>query len=206
MPDWSRRHALQAAASVGTLALAGCNGGTDRSRSLPPDRDRVTEYETAFARNEDGEPVFVTGETGTAEEGGPDEERRQRVGAVEHVTDDADLDDLRFRDVPGAADLESFLRATDLESRSVYLLQRPIGECYAVRLVGVFREDDGVEADFCRMLRPADVSCAADAEDVYAVAIRLPFPGDDFSGLGTGMSGDCEGRSSVPLTEGGDGA
>lgn len=214
MADWSRRHALQAVATAGALALAGCSSETSRSRSLPPDREPVTDYEATLVRNTDGEPVFVDPEDESGDESSDDEEGTgeetgdvpRAYSTVMHLTGDEELDRLQFRDVQGASELTSFLRATDLESESVYLLQRAIGECYEPRLVGVAREDNGVDADFCRELRPADVDCDADAHDVIAIAIRLPFPGEEFSGLGTGWGSSCDHEHAVRITEGGDAA
>jgi hypothetical protein len=202
MPDWSRRHALQAVATTATLGLAGCSSETSRSRSVPPDRgDRVTDYEARFVRNTDGEPVVTVGEPGDEDEN--EDEPRIRLSEMHHLTDEAELDDIQFRDVTGAADLESFVAATDYESASVYLLQRQVGECYEPRLVGVFREDDGVDAEFCRELRPADVECDAEAHDVFTVAIRLAFPGDDFNSVGSGSSSSCDHERAVPIPEAG---
>lgn len=202
MPDWSRRRVLQSVAVVGTLTLAGCSDATTGSNDVPPvPRDRIADVEAIKARNDDGDPLFVAGDTET---GQADADRRARVSELHHLTDEAALERLRFRDGSGGADLEAFVRGTDLESKSVYLLQRPIGECYVPRLVGVFREGDGVDADFCRDLRPADVECDVDARDVVAVAIRLPFAGDEFSGVGSGWSRGCEHRPTDPLTDGGD--
>lgn len=207
MPHWSRRQTLQTVGVAGALALAGCSGTTTGSDDVPPaPREQIHDFEVASARNADGDPLFLAGEQPTDTGERTDGDLAARVSELRHLTDEVDLDELRFRDEPGAADLEAFVTATDLESRSVYLFQRPIGECYVPRLVGVFREGDGVDVELCQDLRPADAECDADAEDVIAVAIRLPFAGDEFSGVGGGWSSRCEHYQSDPLTEGGDAA
>lgn len=198
MPDPSRRDALRSIAAAGTLALAGCSGEASHSDEIPRDSgETVPDPEVLFVRDADGGVLFSSGDpsgrTTTPEPGG-----------VEHVTDADERDALAFRDTPPATELEAFVGATDLESESVYLLEQPVGECYELALTGVTREPDSVSADFCRELRPADVECAADAEDTVGVAIRLPFAGDDFNGLGTGMSSECR-RRPVLAREGGDG-
>jgi hypothetical protein len=197
MPDWSRRRALQAATAAGALALAGCSGEGSSSNEIPRTRgDPVppSEFEVLFVRDTDGEPLFAVGEDGTGSDG----------RGIEYLTDEADREELTFRSTGPAAELRAFVDGADLGSRSVYLLQRPIGECYEARLVGVYRETDGVDADFCQALRPADLECSAEGRETVGVAIRLPFPGDSFSGYGAGWSGDCD-RGTAVAREGGDG-
>ncbi|MFC6939514.1 hypothetical protein ACFQE8_05975 [Salinirubellus sp. GCM10025818] len=202
MPDWSRRRALQAATAAAALALAGCSGEESSSNEIPRARgDPVSpsEFEVTFVRDTDGEPLFAVGEDGVDEDG-VDEGGR----GIEYLTDEADREELTFRSTEPAAELRAFVDEADLESRSVYLLQRPIGECYEARLVGVYRETDGVDADFCQALRSANVECSAEDRDTVGVAIRLPFSGDSFSGYGAGWSGDCD-RGTAVAREGGDG-
>lgn len=205
MPDWSRRTLLQTVASGGALALSGCSGQTRGfTKDTPVYRRRISGLETTYVRNEDGEPLFVEATGGTTDDIGDQPGDDRRSHQVHYLTDEREIEDFRFRDVDGAADLRSAVGATDFETKSVFLLQRPIGACYEPRLVGVYREGDGVDADFCQDLRPADVACDADAMDVFAVAIRLPLAGDDFNSLGTGFSGRCDHEVSSPLTEGGE--
>lgn len=205
MPEWSRRRALHAVATASAVTLAGCGATTSGSSSIAHDGDApVTEFEARLLRNTDGEPLVVSGERATGDRSGDDAAAARNAGVMEHLTDEEDLGDLEFRDVAGGAELESFVTATDLDARSVYLLQRPIGECYAPRLVGVYRERDGVDAQFCRELRPAGVACDADAHDVFAVAIRLPFAGDDFNSVGSGSSSDCDHRPTVTFVDRGE--
>ena len=204
MPDWSRRRALQAVATVGALTLAGCSGESSVSREVPRDRgDPVPpdEFEVTFVRDTDGEPLFTVGRDDRDGDGRTPEVEQ----GTEYLTDDDEREDLTFRSTEPAADLRAFVEGVDLDSRSVYLLQRLVGECYEVRLVGVYRETDGVDADFCGALRPADVECSADERDTVGVAISLPFEGDSFGGYGTGWSSGCGHRSTV-AREGGDGA
>lgn len=156
--------------------------------------------EAVNVRDDDGDLLVVARDDPPEQDEG--EPPTHVIRIYRHLTDEADLEGLRFRD--GAADLEAFVAATDLDSRSVLLLQAPVEECYVVRLVGVFREGNGVDAEFCRELRPADVECDAGARDVFAVAIRLPFAGEEFGGLGMGVGGDCEHHPTDPLTGGGE--
>lgn len=197
MPDWSRRHALHAAAGVLLTAFAGCNDIDSASQSVPrDDRDRVADVTVLKIRNRTGTPMVLRRRDLTTEDEPTDEPPGRRGNIMDHVTE-MDSDDeraLAFQtDVPGASDLEAFFEATDFESESVYIAQSSIPECYERHLTGVHREGDGVDAQFCRTLRPADVDCSADEHDMVAFAIRLPFHGDDFSSVGGGHSSRCDG-------------
>ena len=207
MPDWSRRRALQAVATAGALALAGCSGESGSSSEVPHERgDPVppVDYEVRFVRDRDGRSLFRVGDDeGDRGDSGEDDEPAEIRSHTEYLTDERDREELTFRSTEPASDLRAFVEGVDLDSRSVFLLQRPIGECYEARLVGVYRETDGVDVDFCRALRPADVECSADDRDVLGVGVRLPFSGESFSGYGTGWSGGCEHRP-VVAREGGE--
>ena len=184
MPDWSRRRALRTVAAAGSLALAGCSGEASHSTDPPPDRgEPVSDYQVRFVRETDGDRLFET------DDGSGDVPHE-----MEYLTGEDERDDLAFRSTTAATELRSFVDATDFEAESVFLLQRSIGECYQANLVTVYRESDGVDAGFCQELRPADVDCSAEAEDTVGVAIRLPFTGDGFNSVGSGWSGDCDGR------------
>lgn len=204
MPDWSRRRALHALGATAAAALAGCNAQTSDSGAFdePPGRQRgepVTDYELRKVRAFDLEPLFWRGERGT--------ENEPRPAGHLFVGSEGDLEDLMFADADPAAALASFVRGTDFESESVLVHERPVRECYDIRLRGVWREEDGVQTSFCSTLRPADVACSRDAQQTVALAIRLPFPGDGLSSQGSQWSSDCD-RQPAPVTadEGGDDA
>lgn len=185
MPDWSRRRALHALTSAATLALAGCGGQTSSESSYPSRGMRVTDYELRRVRDPQNRAVVQQRET-------EDEPTSEGNRLYDHVTSEDGLESYGFAsDVDGAEALASFCRATDFDSDSLFLHQLSVGACYAVELVDVRRESDGIMADFCRSLRPADVACRADGEATVALAIRLPFSGEDFSSVGVGFGSDC---------------
>jgi hypothetical protein len=200
MPDWSRRRVLQAAAATGAFALAGCSGESSSSSEVTPDRgDPVppSEFDVVFVRDPGGEPLFdVEGgsDGGATPEDGGIEGRPTRV---EYLRDPESRDRVTFRSTPAAEELRAFVDGSDLESGSVYLLERPVSACYEARLVGVYREDDGVNADLCQSFRPADIACSADGIDTVGVGVRLSFPGDGLSGHGWSWQGDCGNRRTV---------
>lgn len=193
MPDWSRRRALRVAASTAVAALAGCDARTNGSTPTRTveSKDVVTDYETRRARSPAGDPIVRPADPEETEEGG---EGSRRVEVMNHLTDSSDLDAWTFARTDGASALRAFVEATDFESRSVLLFQGTVPACYDVRLVSVTREPDSVHADFCRARKPADVACDRNEEDVTAIAVRLPFTGDSFSGLGYGMGSSCDRR------------
>jgi hypothetical protein len=206
MPDWSRRRALHAAVSTAVVALTGCSGEASVSNSGTPraGSERVTEYETEQVRNADGAALVRRADaTETETENRATTEAWNR-GVSAHLTDADELSEYTFDDAPEATALARFARATDFETRSVYLLVRSIPACYDLRLVDVRRQSDSVTADFCRDLKPADVACERDDRDAVGVAIRLPFSGEG-SGYGVSMSSSC-GAPGRAVGEGGGGS
>jgi hypothetical protein len=193
MSDWSRRDALQAVTSMGVLAIAGCSGSTEHTDAPPRQRgEPVSDVEVTFARDRKGRSLFEL------------DDDEDRIGGLHFMTGEEDRDRVSFRSSDPAGKLRAFVNQTDLESESVYLLERSVGACYEVRLTGVYRESDGVEAEFCRALRPADVACSSDDEDAVGVAIRLPFDGEDFNSYGSRWGSDCDGPGTAIAHEGGD--
>lgn len=189
MPEVSRRDALRTVAAAGSLLVAGCSGEASRSREAPSHGDPVSDVEARFARDVDGEPLYW------AADGTPPDDRHggRLAGPPEYLTEAEDRDDLAFSDTQAGDALGTFVEGTDFAAESLYLVQHRLGECYTLGLVEVVRDaDGGVSADFCRKLRPADAPCSAEAHDVVGVAVRLPFPGDEPGGLGTGMSSRCD--------------
>ena len=192
MPELSRRRALRAAATAGAVALAGCSGGPGSSTPVPRDRGEPVppaDMEVLFVRDTDGEPLFAVGDDDGATPAGDDIEGRPTRG--EYLRDVGSRDRVTFRSTPAAGELRAFVDGTDFESGSVYLLERPVSACYEVRLVGVYRGDDGFEAALCQSFRPADIVCSAGGVDTVGVGVRLPFPGDGLEGHRWSWRGGC---------------
>ncbi|MFA1611563.1 hypothetical protein [Halobellus rubicundus] len=186
MSDWSRRRFLAAASLPVVGSVAGCSESLDRTGAEPHFAEQkrpVTDYEREQVRNNEGASLIE------------DESAARRSYTYEHLTERANVPS--FADVPEARQLEQFVDSTDFETESILLLVRPIPECYDLRLVSVSEEDDGVDSQYCRDMRPADVACERDAEDTVGVAIRLPFAGDSFNTLGMGFSSSCDNRPTV---------
>lgn len=180
MPDWSRRQTLSALTGGLAVALAGCQG--EASVESPSSvEQRVENYEVERARNEDGVALFARG----------DDLDSTRPGGYYHLVSQGDVDGLAFADVPEARTLREFSAATDFESESVYLYAHEVAACYEIRLTRVAVDGNGPSAHFCRDLRPVDADCEADAHSTVGYAIRLPFSGDEYSGVGSGMSSSC---------------
>lgn len=200
MPDWSRRQTLSALAGVAAAAIAGCQGDASSEPVRSRER-RIENYDVEEVRNADGAVLFHRGE----------EPAGERPGGRHHLTDESELAELTFTDVPEAESLRSFAADTDFESESVALYSRRVPECYDHRLQFVEVDANGPSAHFCRSLRPVDAACRTDAHDTVGFAIRLPFPGDRYSGMGGGMSSTCSRprrpeafEVNVTLSDGGD--
>ena len=156
----------------------------------------MSNVEVRFARDRKNRHLYDV-DRGNERESGPE------AGELLHLTSDDDRDDVTFQSTEPATELRSFVDATDLDSESVFLLETSIGACYEARLLGVYRETDGVDTEFCRALKPADVDCSVDDRDRVGVAIRLPFPGDGFTSIGSSWGSDCEHRGGAAAREGG---
>ena len=207
MSDWSRRRALQAVAGAGALALAGCSGEASSSNEIPRDRGEPvppSDLEVRFVRDTDGGSLFEVESEVDDGEATEDGGVRGRPTRSEYLRGAESRDRVTFRSTAAAEELRAFVDGADLESGSVYLLERPVSACYEARLAGVYREDDGVDADLCQSLRPADLACSADGMDTVGVGIGLPFPGDGLSGHGWSWSGGCD-RYATVASEGGEG-
>lgn len=195
MSDWSRRRALHALATGTTVALAGCSGESGFSAEPEPgwsERSQVTEFTARTVRDHEGDPLFWQGER-------PEDPNRARRGRI-YVTSTADLSELTF--APGseaAAKLNAFVASTDFEANSVSLHSRIVPECNTVRVLSVGREPEGYYTSFCSEPRPADAECESGAEDTVAIAIRLPFPGENISSSGSRWSRRCRDRP-YPVT------
>jgi len=132
-------------------------------------------------RDEDGAALFTR----------RDEFSDGHAGGYDHLKSTEDLAELTFADVPAARTLRKFSADTDFEERSIYLFAQSVPACYTVELRHVEVDANGPSAQFCRSLRPVDAECNADAEHTAGYAIRLPFTGENHSGMGSGMSSSC---------------
>lgn len=195
MPDWSRRRALYALATGTTVTLAGCSGESGFSAEPDPGwnpRSQVTDFTMRKVRDAGDEPLFWRDER-------PEDHNRARRGRI-YVTSTDDLSELTFApESEAAAEVNGFVTSTDFEAGSVSLHSRTIPECDTVRLLSVGREPEGYYTSFCSEPRPAAVECDAEAEDTVAIAIRLPFPGDNVSSSGSSWSRRCRERP-YPVT------
>lgn len=196
MVQLSRRHALLAM-SAGIASLAGCTGGEDRL-TIDAGRDErmVEDYELRAVRNENGAVLFAHGdELPTLS----DDDRARTVRSARAViVSEASLADVTFGDETEAAELRSFVEATDFDASSVYLFSTALEACYEIRIRSVAVDWDDREsgdihphADFCRTHRRADVACPLEAVHTYGAAIRLPVAASSSSGSGHGMSRSC---------------
>jgi hypothetical protein len=148
-------------------------------------------------RDEDGTILFYPGEE--LPTGDDDEQGRIARSGRSILVSQEDVAKVTFGDVPEAEELQSFVKTTDFDSSSLYLLSMPVEACYEIRLQSVAVERDELETgdlhprvDFCRTYRPADVDCEIDETHTVGFAIRLPFAAEQSTGSGRGMANGCD--------------
>lgn len=201
MRPYTRRHALHGAVALLT-GLAGCSGSGSSSRSntaTPTERgypdDAVTAPEHYSLRSPDETPpVLHPADQPTADDETDETGERPDYRHHRFITTPETVEALAFGDVDGVDGAKQFLTATDFEQETVYLEQRAIPACYTLDLCYVRWGPDDIETQSARQLRPADVACEADAQEVLATFIRIPaaIDPDDVSGYGSGTSsGEC---------------
>lgn len=204
MPELTRRRALLAAAS-GAVSLVGCVGSADRP-TIDHAQNRSFDPRAEHVRVEELTLLFQEGERT------PQPSRPRSYSATEFVATSDQLGSLTFADRPEASVLRQYAAETNFAEESVWLFSRPIDGCHEYRLQWVgYGAGEGVEAEFCRPRRPADVACETDTWHTVGYAIRLPIAGEGISSSSVGTSSDCNlshGRyfnaSVTPVNEGDD--
>jgi hypothetical protein len=166
-----RRLLRSAAALVGVGSVAGCSGtGSSSSESVsngpnadPPD-DAVTDPPAVVLRAPQGVRVL---RDETSETDDPQEWRHNLVADADTAAS------VSIADVNGADEARGFLDQTDFETETVYVERHVVGECYEQRLCWIRWTEERVETSYARVLRPADVSCSADARVGVTHLIQL---------------------------------
>ena len=188
-PATPSRRALLIGIAAG---LAGCSGTESSTNEYPPDGSLVTDYTVEIARSSTDAPPITqapTDDDGDADDASTPDPVSNRV--LESESDAAELvfDD----DAMNAAAARRLVAETNYASESVFVYQRPVGECYRLKVNYVTRADDGdPNVQLCRVIRDAGIDCERDAYDHEAVAVRLPFPADEYNGFSVGGGGSCD--------------
>ncbi|MFB6268176.1 MAG: hypothetical protein ABEI31_10990 [Halodesulfurarchaeum sp.] len=205
MPPIRRRRLLASMGALASGGLAGCSGlgGSQPLVLPPPPPELVSDYTVGKVRA--AEPVALMFETGSSDEREP--------LSIEFVSTRSGLDAVAFnRDVRAGAELARYAKETDLEARSLLLLQEDVSACYRSRLVSVALGSGEIQLTFCRELRPADADCEVGSRTTLGYAIRLPPVAESISSFGLSHGRDCpqwaaEGRHVTVLVDatGGDG-
>lgn len=192
-PSPSRRTFLTGVSTCLATGLAGCSA-SETNESPPTDGTLVTDYTVVKARAPEAWSPIVTRSETSDSAGDTDEasstpepvsihsvERESDASAIE-VSDDA----------TNAAAVRRLVAETTYTSESVLIYQTRIRECYRLEVNYVGRDaDDTPDVDFCQVIRDADTACERGALDQVAAFVRLPFPGDEYSGFSAGGGGSC---------------
>ncbi|WP_049980192.1 hypothetical protein [Halolamina rubra] len=196
-PSTPSRRALLAGVGAGiATGLAGCSGSETSTSEYPPDEDSlVTDYTAAIARSSTDRPP-ITHRPTEADGDGDNDDASSTPNPVSNsvLESEDDASELVFAEHATNVDAARRLVAeTAYDSESVFVYQRPIGECYELEVNYVTRDADGdPSVQLCRVIRDAEVDCERNARDHVAVAVRLPFPADEYSGFSIGSGGSCD--------------
>ncbi|WP_222919064.1 hypothetical protein [Natrinema sp. SYSU A 869] len=202
----SRRRLLSASGGCLSVATAGCAGteSSDSATGTADDGVRVEsshEYEKKAVRVERDSPfVYPNDEAADHAEDG----LGARLHASFFVTNTDDAAALRI-DAPDAdaADVRSFVEATDFAAESVLVDQRSIDDCYRRRLLGVRAADDSVRTSYCRELKAPTSACEAQKTVLEATLVRIHRPYEDHpSSRSSSESRSCSGRLPADATDG----
>lgn len=193
MVSLTRRRALRCGAAGLLPALAGCSGLLSAERTVEsngPDGAENVERdpEHVYLRNPDDElPAWIPPEEETAagEEGARDRRHIPNGGVV---ADRETAGRIRYADVEGAEQAESFVAGTDFESETLLLEAAGIGECYELKLCFLTWSQDHYHTYYTRQYRPAEFACGADDEDEGVQFIRIPDTLDPERVTGSGSS------------------
>ncbi|KPN29368.1 hypothetical protein SY89_00081 [Halolamina pelagica] len=187
------RRALLAGVGAGiATGLAGCSG-TETNQSSPEDGTLVTDYAAAIARLSTDRPPITHGPT-DGDEDGDDAASTPNPVSNRVLESEDDASELVYaEDATNVDAIRRLVTETTYDSESVFVYQRPIGECYELQVNYVTRDADGdPSVQLCRVIRDAEVDCERDVRDHVAVAVRLPFPADEYGGFSIGSGESCD--------------
>ncbi|QLC34923.1 hypothetical protein EFA46_011725 (plasmid) [Halarchaeum sp. CBA1220] len=187
MPSTTRRALLCGAGAAAVGALAGCSASETHSSS-PDGGTLVTDYTAVITRSA-GERAPVVA---------PREDTGGATTTTEPFTlhafeSESDAEALALADdASNAAAVRRLVAETDYASESVLAYQTRIGECYRLAVQYVARDADGSpNVECCRVVRDAHTACERRERDHAAAFVRVPFTGEEYSGLSVGSGGDC---------------
>lgn len=187
----SRRAVLAGIGSGLAVAVAGCSGSENR-QSPPDNGEIVTGHAVVMTRSmSDRPPIVAPRESNDTAESADDTASDPLASHI--IESESGGEAVEFAgDATNVAAVRRLIAETAYASESVLLYQTRVRECYKPQLSYVARADDGSpDVQFCHVIRDAEVDCERDAWDHVAAAVRLPFPGDEYSGLSIGTGGSC---------------
>lgn len=198
LPSTPSRRALLAGVGTGlATGLAGCSG-SDTSQSPPDNGTLVTDYTVAITRSPSDRPP-ITAPREKADDAGTtgDTSPTPELVPTYVVADESDAESLMFaEDATNVAAVRRLVAETAYANESVFICQRRVRECYRPQLNYLTRDDDGdPNVQLCRVIRDAEIDCERDAQNYTAVAVRFPFPADEYGGFTVSSGGSCD---SVP--------
>ena len=202
MPQCPRRRVLRAVAATATTAvLAGCNDSVEPTNTgqRRDEGTTVTDYEMTTVREERVFAPFWL------EEYENEANRPSQPVGGGLVTEPPSEGSVFFDpDADAAVSLRSFVADTDFQRECVYLWSTRVRGCETVQLRGVRRREDTIAVSLCGAGRPPTTACVEADRHTVALAVRLPFSGDEAAVNGVRWSSDCDDDPAPVTPIGGD--
>ncbi|MEF8780464.1 MAG: hypothetical protein V5A46_07280 [Haloferacaceae archaeon] len=202
MVPHTRRSLLRRAGCLLAVPLAGCADSSSSSRSEPPsldDDDVITDVAVLTRRIEEvesppKEPIvhYPEEDDDSPEYDGSSDAPRPQLP---YVIADEHVDELEFRrELPGEEGAKQFLRETDYDESTVFLVEHDVSACHRFALQYVeIRSSNRLAPQFCRVMRDPSVECSVEERHREVTFVRVPMAYDSPPpGSGLGHSSSCD--------------
>lgn len=211
----STRRALLQGATALAIALAGCSGLVDSSRTATPTAPRndgpdgsatgtATDPDRLRLRVDTDRPPLWLADQGGDGGSRPTASERDRWRESFVVDDPARAGRLGVAAPVDRDRVGAFLAATDFAAETVYVEMAAVAECFRLELCHIRWSPSEIATDYTRRTRPYTERCGVDEFVTEAHLIRIPdrIEADTVSGFAAGIgTGPCDPRDSDASAE-----
>jgi len=181
------RRRLLGAVSASLACVAGCaTSDTDTT----PGGETITDPTVVRLRNPGGERALVT--------------PRDQTGDGQLIQTRAAADGLSVPPGVSTSDeraLDSLLADTAFDRETLFVIEEYPMSCRDYHVQSLYWSPGWIELEYCRRLRPPDVSCVADQRDTVAIVVRVPGEVSRDPIVRTGGNSECPDREYAVIDE-----